>query len=52
MAQDSQYQVVAELNGFTATRADLQRYINALQTEQKVTAPPPPPPAVDTAEKV
>jgi hypothetical protein len=49
VAQDSQYQVVAELNGFAATRADLQRYINALQSEQKV-AVPPPPPAIDTAQ--
>jgi hypothetical protein len=49
VAQNSQYQVIAELDGFAATRADLQRYINALQADQPGQTPsPPPPPAVDT----
>ena len=50
VAQNSQYQVIAELDGFAATRGGLQRYINALQADQPATTPPPPPPpAIDTA---
>ena len=50
VAQNSQYQLIAELDGFAATRADLQRYINALQADQPGQTPSPPPPAaIDTA---
>jgi hypothetical protein len=47
VAGNPQYQVIAELDGFTATQAGLQRYQSAMQAERPV--PPPPPPALDTA---
>ncbi len=40
VAQNSQYQVIAELDGFAGTRAGLQRYINALQADRPAQTPP------------
>ena len=50
VAQNTEYRVIAELDGFAASRTGLQRYLNALQADQPArTPPPPPPPALDTA---
>jgi hypothetical protein len=49
-ANNPEFQVIAELDGFTATQAGLKSYLNALQADQPVQAPPPPPPAADTAQ--
>lgn len=47
-AQNPEFKVVADLDGFAATRTVLQRYINALQTDKPAQTPAPPPPASET----
>lgn len=51
VSRNPEFQVIAELDGFAATKAGLKTYLNALQADQPVQAPPPPPPpAADTAQ--
>jgi hypothetical protein len=51
VSRNPEFQVVAELDGFAATQADLKGYVSTLQASQPVQAPPPPPPpAADTAQ--